>query len=105
MPVYVLMNEMPYDEFLKWIEFFNRRPVGWRDDQRTFLQLRAQGVKESAESIFPTLKLMAQSSERKQVPDKAVPKGKMLELMLAAKNGDDSGWKPNFGVKNGKNKS
>ena len=106
MPVYKLEEEMPYTEFVKWIEFFRRRPAGWRDDQRTYLLLRAQGVKEKAENIFPTLKMMAQHEESKQVPDKALPKGKMLEMMMKAKNGDGSGWNVDFGGKNAnKNKS
>jgi len=100
MPIYKLKAEMPYDELLNWIAFFNRRPVGWREDQRTYLLMRAQGMKEKAENIFPTLKLLAAGSEKQQKPDRAVPKGKMLELMLAAKNGDDSNWKPSFGVNN-----
>jgi len=90
---------MPYDELLKWIEFFNRRPIGWREDQRTYLYLRTQGVKEKAESLFPTLSLMARNKEKSQVPDKAVPKGKVLDMMLRARNGDDSGWNPNQGGK------
>lgn len=103
MPVYKIQNEMPYDELIKWIEFFRRRPVGWRDDQRTYLLLRAQGLKEKAENIFPSLKLMAQGVEEKQIPDKAVPKGKFLEMMLKAKNGDGSHI--NLGGTNDKNKS
>lgn len=103
MPVYKIQNEMPYDELVKWVEFFKRRPVGWRDDQRTYLLLRSQGLKQNAEAIFPSLKLMAQQAEKKQIPDKAVPKGKFLDMMLKAKNGDGSHI--NLGGSNGKNKS
>lgn len=85
---------MPYDEMLKWITFFRKRPIGWREDQRTYMMLRTQGVKEPAESLFPTLKIMAQEREKAQVPDRAVPKGLFLEKMLKAKNGDKSGWSP-----------
>jgi hypothetical protein len=88
MPVYVLENEMPYTELLKWTEFFKRRPPGWREDQRTYLMLRSQGVKEKAENIFPTLRMLAVSKEENQTPDKAVPQGKFLELMKKAKGGD-----------------
>ena len=96
MPVYKLLDEMPYEELLKWFEFFHRRPVGWREDHRTYLMLRSQGVKGSAESIFQTLKQIKTNSIKQQKNDQAVPKGKMLELMLKAKNGDNSGWKPDF---------
>lgn len=94
MPVYKLVEEMPYTELINWLSFFNRRPIGWREDQRTYMILRSQGVKEKAESLFPTLKQMAIAKEAQQENDKAVPKGKFLELMLKAKEGD--GWKPNF---------
>jgi hypothetical protein len=91
-PVYQLLTEMPYDELLKWTSFFRKRPVGWQEDQRTYLLLRAAGVKGSAENIFHSLKVIKQEQENKQVPDQAVPKGKFLEMMLKAKNGDNSGW-------------
>jgi hypothetical protein len=100
MPVYQLKSEMPYDEMLTWIEFFKRRPIGWREDQRAYMLLRAQGVKESAESIFPTLRMISEANERDIINDRAVPKGKVLEMMLKAKNGDSSNWKPNFGGEN-----
>jgi len=88
---------MPYTEFINWINFFERRPVRWREDQRTYLLLRSQGVKASAESLFSSLKAIKAGSEKKQVPDQAVPKGRFLDMMLKAKNGDSSGWKPTKG--------
>lgn len=91
---------MPYKELMNWIDFFDKRPVGWREDQRTYLMLRTQGVKASPESIFPTLKRIKQVSEDNQKPDQATPKGKFLEMMLSAKHGDSSGWKPIKGKKN-----
>jgi hypothetical protein len=93
MPVYKLLLEMPYEELIKWTSFFKSRPIGWQDDQRTFLMLRAAGVKGSPESIFPSLKVIKQESESRQRPDQAVPKGKFLDMMLKAKGGDTSGWK------------
>lgn len=55
MPVYKLADEMPYDEFLKWFAFFENRPVGWREDDRTFKLLQAQGVKAKACEVFASL--------------------------------------------------
>ena len=96
MPVYVLLEQMPYTELVKWISFFKRRPIGWQDDQRTFMLLKAQGVKGSAETLFPTLKIIKEQNSQRglQEPDRAVPKGSFLDKMLAAKNGDNSGWRP-----------
>jgi len=87
---------MPYTELLKWVEFFQKRPVGWQDDQRTYLMLRAQGVKASAESLFPSIKAIKVAQEKAQTPDQAIPKGRFLEMMIKAKNGDSSNWKPDF---------
>jgi len=81
---------MPYEELIKWTTFFQRRPIGWREDQRTYMTLTAAGVKESAETLFPSLKQL-----RDNIPAevKALPKGEFLERMLQAKGGDPD-WNP-----------
>ena len=81
---------MPYDELLKWGDYFRKRPIGYREDQRAYMLLRAQGVKESAENLFPTLYLLKQQEIDNQKPDRAIPKGKFLEKLLKAKSGDGS---------------
>jgi len=82
---------MPYTELLNWVRFFHRYPVGWREDQRTFLLLQAQGYKGTADKVFPSLKMM---KENTPVEEKSLPKGKFLEQMLKATGGDESGWTP-----------
>ena len=84
---------MPYTEFIKWVEYFKKRPVGWREDHRAYMLLRAQGVKETPENLFHTLRLIKQDEIESQVPDHAIPKGAFLEKLKSAKNGDDSGFK------------
>ena len=101
MPVYKMEEEMPYIELLKWINYFKSRPPGWREDQRAYLHLRTQGVKEPAETIFPSLKSMADSIPTEE---NALPKGKFLDMMLKATEGDESGWSPPW-VKKNENKS
>lgn len=81
---------MPYLELIKWIEFFKRRPVGWREDQRTALLLKAQGVKASETEMFPSLRMIKEHEIQKQENDKAVPKGRILELMSKAKSEKNS---------------
>lgn len=61
MPVYQLV-EMPYDEYVKWYLYFERRPVGWREDDRTMKLLQAQGVKAKPESVFASLAKLNQAS-------------------------------------------
>jgi len=91
MPVYQLKDEMTYVELLKWISYFKARPIGWREDQRTFLLLQAAGFKGKPESIFQSLK---QIKENIPAEVKALPKGKFLEMMMQSKDGDGSGWTP-----------
>jgi hypothetical protein len=92
MPVYQLQEDMPYTEFLKWIEFFRRRPVGWRDDHRTSMIMNAFGVKEKGANLFPSLKVIADRANAEKAKGNALPTGKFLEMMRNAKGGDNSGW-------------
>lgn len=63
-PVYILENEMPYSEFLNWGKYFDARPIGWREDDRTYKLLNAQGVKEKPWAIFPSLFSIKRYSEK-----------------------------------------
>ena len=49
------MDEMPYEEFLAWCAYFEERPPGWQEDNRTFKLLQAQGFKGNPEDIFQSL--------------------------------------------------
>ena len=101
MPVYKLKEEMPYTELMQWCTYFKKRPVGWREDQRTYLQLQSMGYKGKPEDLFVSLK---QLKENIPAERKALPKGKFLDMMLSATNGDDSGWTPPWIKTNGDNK-
>ena len=50
-----LREDIPFRELQGWFDYLERRPAGWRDDQRTAMLLSAQGVKEKPTSIFPSL--------------------------------------------------
>jgi hypothetical protein len=58
MPVYKMMDEMPYDEFLGWFDYFKRKPPGWREDSRTAMTMMASGANIVPESVFPSLAQM-----------------------------------------------
>jgi hypothetical protein len=91
MPVYQLKSEMPYGELLQWIHFFKKRPIGYREDQRTFLLLQAQGYKGKPSDLFDSFRSI---KEHTPVETSALPKGKFLDMMFASKDGDGSGWTP-----------
>lgn len=46
---------MPYDELIKWQKYFQLRPEGWREDNRTYTLLKVQGVKAKPDEIFSSL--------------------------------------------------
>ena len=89
--MYQLLTEMPQEELMKWGSFFRKRPLGWREDQRTFLMLQAQGYKGEPGSVFASLK---QLKENIPAEVKSLPKGKFLEMMMKSQDKDDSGWTP-----------
>ncbi len=47
--------DMPYEELLGWYSYFERRPIGWREDDRTHKLLQAQGVEAKPWAIFSSL--------------------------------------------------
>jgi len=90
MPVHEIHHSMPYEELLGWFTFFKKRPVGWREDQRTYLTLRSAGVKADAEDLFVSLR---QLKDNIPAEEKALPSGDFLKRMLEASGGDE-GWSP-----------
>ena len=79
---------MPYEEFNGWMLFFKHRPVGWQEDQRTYLLLSAQGVKKKPQEIFPTLSTIYSSRNGSSVIDPT-----FLRMLQKGKEGDKD-WKP-----------
>ena len=56
---------MPYDELTGWIEYFNRRPFGWREDHRTYIIASSfGGGKLKPEDMFPSLRVIRKESEK-----------------------------------------
>ena len=90
MPVFMIENDMPYTELLKWIDFFKKHPVGWREDHRTVMLMKAQGVKARPEDLFASLRQISKANQDSKVNDRAIPSGLFLQRMLKAKGGDSS---------------
>lgn len=88
MPVYKMLNEMPYEELISWFYYFSIRPIGWEDDQRTYMLLQAQGVKEKAERLFPslaTIKRARYENDNSNVASSLISSGLFDRLQGAAK--------------------
>lgn len=84
---------MPYEELLGWISYFERRPVGWREDDRTYKLLAVQGVKENPGKLFHSLDVIYNPSksamlEGGQIDANSFKKSTMFAKMLTAKGGD-----------------
>jgi len=50
--------EMPYEEYVGWSLYFNKRPLGWREDHRTYLIMSSFGADIKPEDVFPSLSLL-----------------------------------------------
>jgi len=85
-PVYVLMEEMTYEEFLGWCAYFKKKPFGWQEDQRAFYLMTSFGVKVKPENVFPSLKQMKESHEKDT--EKGLSKSVLFQHMLKAVGGD-----------------
>jgi hypothetical protein len=90
-PVYLLLEEMPYHELRCWLEFFERRPIGWREDNRTSILLQAWGVKEKPEKIFRSLEVIKQQASKQNFQESPLSlKAKLAALM--ARSTEESPW-------------
>lgn len=93
MPVYQIMDEMPYTELVGWFRYLKVRPYGWRDDYRAWSIMAAvnmTGKPAKPEETFESLKAIFehQNSKKLKFQEGAVPQGKFLQRLLASK-GDD----------------
>jgi hypothetical protein len=83
MPVYKLLDEMPYEEFVGWSLYFNKRPLGWREDNRASLLMMSSGAKIVPEDIFPSLSLLKKNYTENKM-QATLKKSKMFQMMSSA---------------------
>jgi hypothetical protein len=57
------VRNLPYDDFLGWVKFFEQRPTGWREDQRAYAIMSSFGTKAPAEDVFMSLRQMKVARE------------------------------------------
>ena len=85
---------LPYDEFLGWFHYFSKKPIGWREDNRTYLAMLAAGAKVDPVKVFPSLKVI-QKNTRKPTILESIKDSPLLFYMKSAIGGDTL----NFGEK------
>ena len=89
MPVYELLENMPYEEFLGWLNYFEQRPVGWREDDRTMKLLQAQGVTEKPHKIFQSLgKIYSPNRKVDSKIAESLKGSAMFPMIISAKGGE-----------------
>lgn len=81
---------MPYEELLGWINYFEQRPVDWRDDDRTYKFLQTQGVKAKPGQIFPSLSVIynPKTGEDDSLNPTKFKSSLMFHKLLSATKGD-----------------
>lgn len=80
---------MTYEELLGWFSYFEQRPVGWREDDRTMKYLQTQGVKESPWMIFPSLDPIYNRTKQTEGFDvNSFKNSPFFSQMLAATDGE-----------------
>ena len=92
MPVYILREEMPYSEFVRWQVYLAKRPVEWRDDDRFFKILQALGYKGKPWQLFPALDSIyndKHNRDRETINIRSLKASSMFSHMMAAKGGDE----------------
>ena len=92
------LSERPYEELLGWIAYFDVRPIGWREDDRVFKLLQAQGLKLKPEAAFPSLKVIYSPGKPKtdnkpkpadgRIDPKTFKGSSIFNRMLSASGGD-----------------
>jgi hypothetical protein len=88
-PVYILLENMPYDEFLKWFNYLDRRPIDWRDDFRASQMMMVAGDKRKAYQMFDSLERLRRASlSDKPEPTKSLVGSTLYHKMLSAIGGD-----------------
>ena len=86
------IKSWPYWEIMEWIEFFQRRPVGWREDHRTHYMLAAQGVKAKPHELFSSLHAIEKDKEEESNVSVAGDAKKLVASPLFERMLKDTNW-------------
>jgi hypothetical protein len=89
MPVYQIMDDMPYEEVQGWFKFFKERPIGWREDFRTAQIMRSNGVEKQPYELFESLDTIHKGLQSRK---SLVPMSFVHFLKVKSVGGDE--WNP-----------
>jgi len=86
------LKSWPHKEVLDWSEYFQRRPVGWRDDHRACYGLSAQGVKAKPHELFNSLYVMEREKEEAANRSTKDDASKLVQSPFFSKIMGDTNW-------------
>jgi hypothetical protein len=86
------IQSWPHNEVMDWVEYFHRRPVGWRDDHRASYGLAAQGVKAKPHELFASLHAIEKDKEEESNRSVDGDAGKLVNSPLFQKMMNDTDW-------------
>lgn len=87
-----MLSEMPYEELIHWSIYFKKRPIGLEEDQRTYLLLQAQGVKEKPEKLFNTFKLVKENTDHESAMKNSLISSGLLGRLKSAATSNHIEW-------------
>jgi hypothetical protein len=77
---------------MDWVEYFRRRPIGWRDDHRACYGLSAQGVKAKPHELFSSIRAIEKDREELENASTANDANKLLGSQFFNKLMVDTNW-------------
>jgi hypothetical protein len=82
--------DMPYEELLGWIHYFDRRPPEWRADLRAAYLMQVQGAKKTPQELFPSLAAVMAKPVREdgRVSAENLKASALFMKLMTAKGGD-----------------
>ncbi|MDB4575349.1 hypothetical protein N9112_00135 [bacterium] len=83
-----IRDEMTFSEFNRWMAYFEKRPVGWKEDLRTAYIMNSMGVEKSPSELFDSVKTVIGESKKDRSPMDSLQDSLMFQKMLSAKGGD-----------------
>lgn len=91
-PVHVLRTEMPYEDYQKYFQYLERRPIGWQDDLRAYRIMQAFGTQAKPHELFESLAAVMGRREVEHVDgmlqQPKLGNSSMLSRLLSAKGGE-----------------
>jgi len=79
---------MPYDELMGWFAYFEKRPIEWRDDDRSFKVIQSWGFKGKPWDIFSSLGPIYQTPPSEKFNFNSFKKSFLFKKITEAKHGD-----------------